>query len=149
MAHDSLATPRGTVSIREAGVGEPNLGDRPGLVAYSEGIMKHPPVILDGRMRVAVEEAIQERCTYKVWPMHALNVRTNHVHVVLTAEDESHQGVLQQLKAWATRRLRSEALVPPSASVWARHGSTISIWDEEGLAEVVDYVLFRQGVPLT
>lgn len=54
-----------------------------------------------------------------------------------------------QLKARATRIMRERGLVDAEATVWARHGSTRMVWKTDDLAEVVDYVLFRQGAPLT
>jgi hypothetical protein len=41
--------------------------------------------------------------------LHALNVRTNHVHTVVTASRKPEQ-VLNGLKANATRQLRNEGL---------------------------------------
>ena len=100
-------------------------------------------------MRQAIESAILERCNYKNWALQALNVRTNHVHAVVTAENESPETVLQHLKAWSTRRLRECALTADDSRVWARHGSTRMVWSDADLAERVDYVLYQQGAPLT
>lgn len=54
-----------------------------------------------------------------------------------------------QLEAWATRRLRGEGLVRPEARIWSRHSSAIALFDVENVEEVIDYVLFQQGAPLT
>lgn len=138
-----------STSRRQNGILDPRIGPRPGLEAKMRELMRHRAVILDRRMRTEVESAIRERCVFRGWILHALNVRTNHVHVVVSAEDEAPERVLQQLKGRATRYLRDAGLCGPDAPVWARHGSTRMVWDEAGLTEVVDYVLFRQGEPLT
>src|SRR5215469_13888051 len=44
--------------------------------------MKHPPVLLDARMRKAVKIAIYETCERRGWGLYAAAIRTNHVHVV-------------------------------------------------------------------
>src|SRR6185369_4463955 len=40
------------------------------------------PVTLNAEQRENVESAIREVCDYRRWTLHAVNVRTNHVHVV-------------------------------------------------------------------
>ncbi len=111
--------------------------------------MPHPEVVLNRPMRIATEAAIRQHCEFRGWQLHALNVRTNHVHIVITAEEISPADALAQLKARATRQLREVGLSHLGVPVWARHGSTPAVWSEEDLAQVVDYVLFQQGSPLT
>jgi hypothetical protein len=64
--------------------------------------MLQAPVVLDLKQRKTVTEAIQEVCQYRVYPLHAVNVRTNHGHVVLTAQTDPDR-VADTLKAYATR----------------------------------------------
>jgi REP element-mobilizing transposase RayT len=52
----------------------------------------------------------------------AFNVRTNHVHTVVTANRKSEL-VLTAFKANATRQLREDGLWPHEFSPWARKGS--------------------------
>ncbi len=133
-----------SISKHQNTVDQPTLGYRPGLEATSRALMVHSEVRLDREMRRAVESAVFERCRFKNWQLHALNVRTNHVHAVLSAEHEPHDAVLQQLKACSTRRLRELGLATGDSRIWARHGSTRMIWTEADLADRVDYVLFCQ-----
>src|SRR6059058_6029906 len=49
---------------------------------YNVGKLKGEPVILDAARREAVEAAVRETCDSRNWLLRALNVRTNHVHVV-------------------------------------------------------------------
>ena len=46
-------------------------------------ILEGEPVVLDESQRRAVEYAIRETCAHSKWHLHALNVRTNHVHSVV------------------------------------------------------------------
>jgi REP element-mobilizing transposase RayT len=48
--------------------------------------MSQPPVVLDSDQRVVVERAIKEVCQIKNFLLHAVNVRKNHVHAVVSAQ---------------------------------------------------------------
>lgn len=111
--------------------------------------MSHESVVLNHAMRVAAEAAMRHHCAFRGWTLHALNLRTNHVHAVVSAGEVPAAAVAGQLKAWATRMLREQRLASPDARIWARHSSTRMVWTEQDLVEAVDYVSFRQGAPLT
>jgi hypothetical protein len=42
------------------------------------------PVTLDASQRKSIDAAIRETCVVRKWYLHAVNVRTNHVHVVVS-----------------------------------------------------------------
>ncbi|HUF05645.1 MAG TPA: transposase [Aridibacter sp.] len=67
--------------------------------------MSHDPVTLDGRMRSVVDGAIRETCEIRRWELFALNVRTNHVHCVVSIGNSSPNKALSALKANLTRAL--------------------------------------------
>ena len=71
--------------------------------------------------------------------MLALNVRTNHVHVVVSGQC-TPELIMNTLKSWATRRLRQDKLVPNEHRTWSRHGSTRYLWDSRALAAACTYV---------
>jgi hypothetical protein len=73
----------------------------------------------------------------------ALNVRTNHVHL-LVAANERPERVMSTLKTWTTRDLREAGLAAPGQKVWARHGSTRYLWDEERTDAVWRYIVHGQ-----
>ena len=102
--------------------------------------------LLDIRQRETVTEAIHETCRIRDWFVSAVNVRTNHVHVVVSAPDWAPERVLTVLKAFATRSLREEELIPADARVWARHGSTRYLWSEEDVLAAAQYVLEGQDM---
>jgi REP element-mobilizing transposase RayT len=61
--------------------------------------------LLSEEERKLVEETIKQHCEIRRWHLHAVNCRTNHVHVVVTAP-VSPATVMEQFKAWATRKLK-------------------------------------------
>jgi REP element-mobilizing transposase RayT len=110
-------------------------------------LLKQPPVKLNGRQRTSIDSAIRETCRIRKWDLWALNVRTNHLHCVITA-NRSSKTVLGTLKANATRLMREAGCWSSDLSPWARGGSGKYLWNEEELANAVAYVNYDQGEPL-
>jgi hypothetical protein len=71
----------------------------------AEARMTEDACMLDGEQRRLDEEQIPETCSFRGWKLHTVNCRSNHVHVVVTA-DQPPKIVRNQLKAWCTRRLK-------------------------------------------
>jgi len=94
--------------------------------------------------RRSVRRAVGETCNIRKWNLHALNVRTNHVHTVVTANVKPEL-VLNALKASATRQLREDHLWRHAFSPWADKGSKIRLWNERSVANAINYVLNGQG----
>src|SRR5438552_13659618 len=86
--------------------------------------LKHPPVTLDAKRRQVVEKAVRELCDYRPYVLRAINVRTNHVHTVVTAMQDP-ESVMGAFKAYATRALRTAKLMAAEVKPWVRHGSTV------------------------
>ena len=76
---------------------------------HDEGRLKTKPLILGPRERRAVETAVRETCEIRKWFLQALNVRTNHIHTVVSANRKADL-VLNAFKANATRQLREAGL---------------------------------------
>jgi REP element-mobilizing transposase RayT len=66
------------------------------------------PILLSETQRQLIDQAIVEMCDLRKWLLHAKNVRTNHVHVVVTAPQKC-KTVLSQLKARMSRLLSEDA----------------------------------------
>ena len=120
---------------------------KPGIQAYDEVMeaiaersLTDSPVILGPRQREIVEQTIRRHCDIRAWTLHALNVRSNHVHMVVTAPD-APETVMVQLKAWCSRRLNE---ADGRRKWWTEHGSTKWINDEAYLANAIRYVLEGQ-----
>jgi len=96
---------RGSVWRGRSGPSE-RLEPIPELVAFEGAQMTGPSVRLNDLQRQCVATAISDVCAFKGWALHALNVRTNHVHIVVSASDSTPESVMNTCKAWATRRLR-------------------------------------------
>jgi REP element-mobilizing transposase RayT len=103
--------------------------------------MAEAAVTLTPEQREVVRRTIEDHCAIRRWDLHAVNPRTTHVHVVLTA-DRVPDEAMNQLKSWCSRRLNERW--PGRKKWWTYHGSTKWIWDEAYFAEAVDYVLNRQ-----
>ena len=112
-------------------------------------LVESPVVLTDGQRQV-VEQTVRDHCQIRGWMLHALNVRSNHVHVVVTA-DRRPEEVLNQFKAWCSRKLSDDAGLTATVAKkagrrrwWTEHGSTKWIFDEKYLEEAVQYVVERQ-----
>jgi len=107
--------------------------------------MKRQPVKLDARMRRSVEKAIRETCRIRNWTLLAINVRTNHVHVVIVIGPKKPGIALNALKANATRQMRADGCWTSDQTPWADKGSERYLWNESSVAKAIDYVTNRQG----
>ena len=134
---------RGYVNDTQNEYGEPYKGFDPRREETARGQMSQPPLELDLAMRAVVDFSIRESCEYPDWPVSALNVRTNHVHLVVGAVDSAAK-IARTLKARATRSLREQTLIAADREIWARGTSKRVVWDESGVALAIDYVLHRQ-----
>ena len=102
------------------------------------------PVILSDRQRELVSDSIEEVCAFRGYDLRALDVRTNHAHVVVSKSVKPEK-ILNDLKAYATRKLRGEKAVASDQKVWSRHGSTRYLWKPKQVQSAIEYVLYGQG----
>lgn len=111
--------------------------------------MTRPPVILNEAERRIVEDAIVGVRGFRGWQLHAVNARTNHVHVVVTASGPP-EPIRDQLKAWCSRKLSDHAGLGEGRSgngrrKWFTEGGSVRyLWDAEYFANAVRYVVERQ-----
>jgi len=103
-------------------------------------------VTLSPGERQVVHRAIEEVCVHHGWHVHAVNVRSNHVHVVVSGT-EPPERMMNAFKARATLQLRRSGLRSDECHLWARHGSTPYLWTDEQLAAACNYVVDRQDEP--
>jgi len=100
--------------------------------------------VLGPEERVVALNAFKEVCRHRAWNLHAAHARSNHVHVVITA-DASAGRTMGDLKAWATRRLVEAGYRPQGARVWVRQGSMRNLWQRAAVEAACFYVLHEQG----
>ncbi len=103
-------------------------------------------VMLTPRERQVVHGAIEEVCAHRGWHVHAVNVHSNHVHVVVSGAEQPER-MMNAFKARATLQLRKLGLRSGDRHLWARYGSTPYLWTEEQLAAACNYVVDRQNEP--
>jgi REP element-mobilizing transposase RayT len=146
-------------------------GDERGWVKYHRGDqlpderkridaaarMREGAVLLDLEQRQMVETTINDHCKLRGWTLHVVNCRSNHVHVVLSA-DEHPDVVRSQLKAWCTKRLKHLEDIRATARTegnlgagrrnwWGERGSRRYINDEDSLEAAILYVRDAQDRP--
>jgi REP element-mobilizing transposase RayT len=116
-------------------------------VASEEGRARGQPYKLNGARRPAVLAAIQALCSHRGWNLLAAHVRTQHVHLVVGAE-ESPEKILHDVKAYASRALNHACLDETKDQRWALHGSTRYLWKPEQVGAAIHYVVREQGEPM-
>ena len=116
------------------------------LLAESR-LMDQPPYEMNLRRRKAVLAAIRERCMDRQWPLLAVHVRTNHVHIVVES-DVRPERIMNDLKSYASRHLNKLGIDEPERKRWARHGSTRWLWKQESVSTAIRYVVEGQGDPM-
>ena len=114
---------------------------------HDRELLKQPPVRLNFGQREKVEFAIRDTCAIRRWKLYTVNVRTNHVHAVVSATKKP-EAVLSALKANATRTMREANVWESELSPWSLGGSTKYLWDDRELADAIAYVECDQGEPL-
>jgi REP element-mobilizing transposase RayT len=114
---------------------------------YEQGLLTHSSVKLDTRQRAAVECGIRETCAIRKWLLWAFNIRTDHVHAVVSANCKP-EPILSALKANATRSMREAGCWESGRTPWVYRGSKRYLWTEKQLNDAIAYVLYDQGSPL-
>lgn len=138
-------------------------GDARGWIEYQKGFQLPDPILelecaarmtedtcrLAPPQRERVEQQVAETCRHKGWILHAVNCRSNHVHVVLSSTAPP-KVIREQLKAWCTRRLNEQQVeldIPKRQrriKWWTDRGSIRWIFNESDLADAIEYVLNQQ-----
>jgi len=106
--------------------------------------IKQKPFLLQKNQRIIVEKAIAEVCKYRDYALKAINVRSNHAHVVVSAQVKPEL-VIDAFKSYATRRLRENFSLERETKVWARGRSRRYLWKPRHVALAIEYVLYGQG----
>lgn len=131
-------------------------GDARGWVKYHDGWQLPDPVRereakarmteaacrLTPDQRRAVEDQIAKTCAYRGWTLHVVNCRSNHVHVVVSADVAYPEKIRIDLKAWATRALKKQ-IDNGRETWWAERGSIRYLNTDDELEAATVYV--REG----
>jgi REP element-mobilizing transposase RayT len=138
---------RGSVDDEHNAPGSPVLLPDPERRAREQNELVESPYQLDRPRRQATLDALCEIARRKGWTFRAAHVRSNHVHLVVTAE-RAPERVLNDFKTATSRHLNKVFETERDRRRWTRHGSTRYLWTEEAIAEKVHYVLHGQGEPM-
>ncbi len=134
----------GSVDPKRNQHGTPFIAPNPKLLELKRGNSKDEPLVLTDNQRRSIANTLREVCEHRGWTLHAVNVRTTHVHAVVSG-DASPERMMNDFKSYATRRMREASLVSADANVWSRHGSTPYLWKQEDIASAIQYTVFEQG----
>ena len=146
-------------------------GDARGWVDYQHGLQLPRPVRerdasakmtedayrLSPEQRKAVEAQVAETCHYRGWHLHAVNCRSNHIHVVVSAPNNIQpKKIVADMKSWATKRLKTLAYASGYEGVgennacrenwWAERGSTRYLYNQKALDAAIFYVMEGQDI---
>ena len=139
--------PAGSVDRQHNIPGTPYLPPSEARRAARKSKMKEDPYVLDARRRPLVLESVKELCSRRRWDLKAVHVRSNHVHLVVSAE-ASPERILRDVKVQASRTLVESGLDVGSRRRWTLHGSTRYLWKPEHIGRAVHYVGREQGEPM-
>ncbi len=112
------------------------------LEADCESRMSEGAVRLTIDQRSTVERQIEETCHHRSWHLHAVNCRSNHVHAVVTAAETPPKKIRGDLKAYATRCLKS--FDETRENWWTERGSIRWVYNDHDLESAVIYVVDGQ-----
>lgn len=144
-AHRLHGDAAGSVDLAHNDPNSPMLKPNPGRIESERARLAHEPFVLSPEARDVVHRVIVDHTLRRGWTLHAVNVRTNHVHVVVDCQGtHTPEQVMQQFKMWGTRRLNEAGLATSQTHVWADHGSTRYLNDATGLMSAIEYVLHGQ-----
>ncbi len=117
---------------------------RPRLETWHRDRLQYEVITLNDPMRRVAEDAIREICCVRSWSLWAVAVRSNHVHVVVTAPEYVPELVRDQLKAKATKELRSGFPVWRDRPAWSAKGDIEFLDSESDIEQSVVYVVEAQ-----
>ncbi len=108
-------------------------------------MLKSEKISLNSRQREIIEKTIREVCEFKDWVLHAINVRTNHVHTVVSTGKHSADSALNAFKSYSTKKLKENDCWNLSHSPWSDKESKRFLWNEKSLESAIEYVVSGQG----
>jgi len=113
---------------------------RPLLANWHAKRLTLPVLLLTDEQRQCVNAEIERLSTVRRWRLWSTNARSNHVHVVVTANRYHGAKVRDQMKANATGALRRRWRAFQDRPIWTRGGDWKCINDEDELEQVILYV---------
>ena len=116
-----------------------NQSPQPRLEDWRRTRLNHEIILLSDKHREVVINEIRHHCEIRKWRLWIANPRTNHIHVVVSAQSHTCENVRDQLKANCTRGLRRLDRRFSDRPVWTRGGNWRCIYSEEELEKAIQY----------
>lgn len=123
--------------------GSPRTSPNQNLETLMQDKMMQSAFFLDEEQREATEVAIKGVCEHRRYLLHAINVRTNHIHAVVAAQTKP-ESIINAFKSYSTRKLREWGLVDSNSRPWSRGGSRRYLWKQRHVDLAINYVLYCQ-----
>ena len=103
------------------------------------------PVIMDQETQSVVVDAIIEKAEEMNIPIMAMNILSDHVHILLACREDGLEKIVQGLKGYSSyqvgRRLKSSvADGGRQQTLWAKHFSDTHIRGDEHLRNAIGYI---------
>ena len=137
---------RGSIDVHGKNIfGSPKISSKENLKNRMKENLKDEIFVLNDTQREAVEESLKETCKARSYNLLALNVRTNHIHAVVSAQSKP-EIIINGFKSHATRKLKENYLILKDTRVWSRGGSNRYLWKKHHVDSAIDYVLYGQGL---
>jgi REP element-mobilizing transposase RayT len=135
---------KGSVDDEHNVYGTPFLQADPQRETGSHRTMIESAYTMTPAERTIVRDAIVTLADERRWLLLAAQVRSNHVHVVVSAE-RAPERIMSDLKARASRALSLAGFDNAERRRWTRHRSTRHLFEEEHLEAAIRYTLDEQG----
>jgi REP element-mobilizing transposase RayT len=123
----------------------PYVSENKNLHSYKTALLKGNIINLNAEQRKSVEDAIREVCEFRNWILQAVNVRTNHVHLIVSIGTAKPERALNDFKSYSTRKMRQNNCWHLEYSPWSEKGSKRRLWNERSVELAIDYVINGQG----
>jgi len=118
------------------------------LETVNRAALTEDVVILTQHQRAIVDATLVAECHAQAWELHARNVRSNHVHIVVSPS-RSGPFVRSRMKALASKALSDDAGLPEAEHNgrkrwWTEKGNIVAIENEQSLEQTIEYVMDLQ-----
>ena len=137
----------GSVDEKHNEYGTPFLPSDPIQEARMRDRMTEASFFLDQPRRRIVLATLQEVSRHRGWQLLAAHVRCNHIHLVVQGPADPDK-MLDDYKAYCTRRLKEAAFDLERRKRWTEGGSTRFLWRIEDIESAICYVVDGQGDPM-
>ncbi|GHT31926.1 hypothetical protein FACS189427_05720 [Planctomycetales bacterium] len=125
------------------------------ILRYRKEHLTQEPFYLSASERLLADNLIRQFSEEQGWTLHALSVRSNHLHIVVTVNNRltieaavcgcpsaklTIDQTMRSIKSLVTRELRKRGIISADKKVWTKYGSTKYIFDEHYLQNAIRYV---------